>query len=77
MSMMGMKGIDYLEEVWDMSIEIGCECRDDENFSQDVLGSISCDFCKKEIISQYQVDILEARGFIKSKPKMVKGVFSK
>lgn len=77
MSIMSIKGIDYLNEVWDLAIEIGCECKDDDNFAQDCLGSVRCDHCKKKILTQYQVDVLEARELIKAKPKLIKGRFTK
>lgn len=77
MSMMGIKGMDYLNEVWDLAKSIGCKCKADDNFAQDVLGSVRCEHCNKEILTQYQVDVLEARELIESKPKVIKGRFTK
>lgn len=71
MSMMGIKGMDFLDDIWDISDSISCLCekRDEFSVSQDVLGEMKCEKCNKVLIPQKQVDILENMGVV-STPKM-------
>lgn len=63
-SMMGVKGKDFLDAVWDMAVTRGCKCQEttEDNFDQDVLGAISCRVCYQNIFTQDEVDSLERSG---------------
>lgn len=57
--MIGIKGIDYLNMIWEMAIKKGCKCESDKDFAQDFLGEMRCDKCKTIIISQSEVNQME------------------
>lgn len=61
-SLTGIKGVDFLDDVWELAEEVH-ECVED-HFAQEAYGEIECTRCKKVIITQNQVDSLEARGLI-------------
>lgn len=67
--MIGIKGREYLDAIWELAIERGCKCQTDNNFAQDVLGEIRCSSCKTIIISQIEVDKMEANNIL-PKPKL-------
>lgn len=62
--MMGVKGILFLDKIWEIARENGCRCGNDDNYAQDVLGAVMCQKCKKNVITQYQVDVLEEKGVL-------------
>lgn len=62
MSYTGIKGIDFLDAVWD--IAEGIHTCSEDCFEQHFLGGIECSNCQQEVISQEQVDILEKRGLL-------------
>lgn len=57
--MIGVKGIDYLNTIWEMAIKKGCKCESDKDFAQDFLGEMRCDKCKTIIIPQSEVNKME------------------
>ncbi|MFY0519347.1 hypothetical protein ACOMCU_16190 [Lysinibacillus sp. UGB7] len=60
--MLGIKGIDYLNAIWEMAIKRGCKCKTNEDFVQDFLGEMSCGKCKTIIFSQSEVNRMEANN---------------
>lgn len=59
LKMIGVKGMDYLNTIWEMASDKGCKCEADRYFVQDMLGAIRCDRCKNTIISQMEVNEME------------------
>lgn len=62
--MMGVKGLDFLDTVWEMAVNKGCSCGNDDKFSQDVLGAIRCTRCNEVLLNQKEVDDLEGRDLL-------------
>ncbi|WP_017728540.1 hypothetical protein [Halalkalibacterium ligniniphilum] len=62
--MIGVKGIDYLDAVWEIANSRGCKCNTSEHFSQDFLGEMRCVKCKAIIISQSEVNEMEAKNML-------------
>lgn len=60
--MMGVKGMEFLEAVWEKASLKGCKCNNDSDFAQDVLGAVRCDKCKDIIITQIEVNEMERNG---------------
>ena len=57
--MIGIKGKDYLDFIWDMAIARGCNCNKNKYYEQDVLGEMRCDLCKTVIVSQSEINEME------------------
>lgn len=57
--MIGIKGKDYLDAVWDIANSRGCSCENDYAFSQDVLGMVRCERCNTVVITQKEIDKME------------------
>lgn len=62
--MIGIKGIDYLNTIWEMAINKGCKCKSDKYFAQDFLGEMRCNKCKTIIISQSEVNRMENNNLL-------------
>lgn len=59
MSLIGVKGKDFLDKYWDFAAEKGCPCETDNHFSQHFLGEVKCDRCNKIVLSQEEIDHTE------------------
>lgn len=60
--MLGVKGMDYLNAIWEMAITRGCNCHTDKHFAQDFLGEMRCDKCNTTIISRSEVNEMETNN---------------
>ncbi|MFS0815370.1 hypothetical protein ABC382_00180 [Lysinibacillus sp. 1P01SD] len=69
--MIGIKGKNFLDAVWEIASERGCACETDDRFSQDCLGELRCDGCNNIIVSQSEVDDLEKNSLL-PKPNISK-----
>lgn len=62
--MLGVKGMAYLDTIWEMAVKRGCKCNEDKSFAQDFLGELRCDKCKTIIISQSEVNEMETNNIL-------------
>lgn len=57
--MIGIKGKDYLDAIWNIASDRGCSCQNDYAFSQDFLGMVKCERCGTIVVPQNEVDSME------------------